>query len=49
MHETALEILRKKREDVMQEIETESLESSPAKDIISVLCGSYSSTHPAKP
>ncbi|KAG5719279.1 Cytochrome P450 4F12 [Termitomyces sp. T112] len=37
MHETALEILRRKREDITHEIETESLESSPAKDIISVL------------
>ncbi|KAG6890526.1 hypothetical protein C0995_007728 [Termitomyces sp. Mi166 len=37
MHETALEILRRKRKDIIQEIETESLESTPAKDIISVL------------
>ncbi|KAG6916982.1 hypothetical protein DXG01_004411, partial [Tephrocybe rancida] len=37
MHETALEILRRKRKDIVQEIEAESPEASAAKDIISVL------------
>ncbi|KAG6865211.1 hypothetical protein C0991_004412 [Blastosporella zonata] len=37
MHETALEILRRKRIDITQETEPESPEAASAKDIISVL------------